>query len=62
MSAASEVGCKIMRVEAALPTNSEKGHADKDKINMQTVQATGRPVIINAQIHGPGRTSYNYKN
>ena len=33
-----KAGVKNMRVEAYLPTNPEKGRANKRKINMQSIQ------------------------
>ena len=40
--------------EAASPTNPKNDRTDKRKINMQTARSARQPMIINAQVHGPG--------
>ena len=46
-----------MEVEANSATNPKTSPADKDKINMHTIQETCRPVNKNTQMNGPGWTS-----
>ena len=43
MTVAPEGGCNIMGVEATSSTNCKKGHTDKQKINMETIQKTRWP-------------------